>query len=100
MVMRYILPYAFSSIIVVSSLGIADSILLVAGLGFLGLGIAPPTPEWGTDLRWGRDVFLMGNWWVVIFPGLMIFLSVVGFNLLGEGLNALLKERVMGRYAA
>jgi len=98
-VRQHILPYAISSIIVLMSMGIADSILTVAGLGFLGIGIQPPTPEWGTDMRFGRDVFLIGGWWVSVAPGIMIFLSVMGFNLFGEGLNALFQERG-GQYGA
>jgi len=89
----HIMPYTLSSISVMVSMGVADSILAVAGLGFLGLGVRPPTPEWGTDMRWGRDVFLTGSWWISLFPGIFVFLSVLGFNLLSEGINSLLKER-------
>jgi len=89
----HIMPYTLSSISVMVSMGVADSILAVAGLGFLGLGVRPPTPEWGTDMRWGRGVFLTGSWWVSLFPGIFVFLSVLGFNLLSEGINSILKER-------
>jgi len=98
-ILHHILPYTISSITVLMSLGIAHSILTVAGLGFLGIGVQPPTPEWGTDMRWGRDIFLIGKWWAVVYPGFMIFLTVMGFNLLSEGLNAIFQERGGGRYA-
>lgn len=89
----HIMPYTLSSISVMLSMGVADSILAVAGLGFLGLGVRPPTPEWGTDIQWGRSVFLTGSWWVSLFPAIFVFLSVLGFNLLSEGINSILKER-------
>jgi peptide/nickel transport system permease protein len=90
---RHILPYTLTSLTVLVSMSVADSIVAVAGLGFLGLGIQPPTPEWGTDVRLGRSVFLTGSWWISLFPGMMIFLATVGFNLLGEGINAIIKEK-------
>jgi peptide/nickel transport system permease protein len=94
-VFHHILPYTISSLTVLMSMGVADSILTVAGLGFLGIGIRPPTPEWGTDLRYGRDYFLVptGGWWMAFFPGMAIFFAVVGFNLLSEGMNQLFQER-------
>lgn len=97
---HHILPYTISSLTVLVSMGVADSILAVSGLGFLGIGIQPPTPEWGTDMRWGRDIFLIGKWWVLLYPGIMILLAVIGFNLLSEGLNTLFQERGAGRFAA
>lgn len=97
---HHILPYTVSSILVFFSMAVSRSIVVLAGLGFLGLGIQPPTPEWGTDMRWGRDIFLMGSWWVLVAPGIMIFLAVVGFSLLGEGLDSVFRERKGGRYAA
>jgi peptide/nickel transport system permease protein len=95
---HHILPYIISSTIVLISMGVAQSILMVSGLGFLGIGIQAPTPEWGTDLSSGRNYFFNGAWWVVFFPGLMIFLAVLGFNLLGEGLNAIFQERGVETY--
>jgi peptide/nickel transport system permease protein len=97
---HHILPYSITSIIVFFSMAVSRSIILLAGLGFLGLGIQPPTPEWGTDMRWGRDIFLLGKWWAVVSPGVMILLAVVGFNLLSEGLNSIFQEREGGRFAA
>lgn len=92
-VRRHIIPFIMPSMIVIASMGIADSIGTVAGLSFVGLGIQPPTPEWGLDLKLGRDVFLANKWWAITFPGIMIFLTVLGFNLLGEGINTIIKER-------
>jgi len=63
-------------------------------LGFLGVGISPPTPEWGTDLGVGREGIGSGIWWPSAFPGLMIFLAVTGFNLLGDGLSTILTPRL------
>jgi len=85
-ILHHILPHSMSEIIVLMTFGMADAILSVAGLGFIGLGIPPPTPEWGTDLSGGREVLLVGAWWVTTFPGLIIFATILGFNLLGEGL--------------
>lgn len=99
-VIHHILPYAISSIIVLMSMGVADAILAISGLGFLGIGIQPPSPEWGTDLRWGREVLLNGQWWPTVFPSIAIFLAVFGFNMLGEGLSAIFREQAGGRFAA
>lgn len=92
-VVHHILPYTVSSVAVLASLAVADSVLTVSGLGFLGLGIQPPTPEWGTDLRFARDYIPSGIWWPAVFPGIMIFLTVLGFNLLSEGLNSITVEK-------
>jgi peptide/nickel transport system permease protein len=66
--------------------------LLGAALGFLGLGVQPPDPEWGIMVAEGRDQ-LPDAWWLTTFPGLAIFVTVIGFNLLGDGLNDLLGAR-------
>lgn len=89
---RHILPYSIPSILVIMSMGIADSILSVAGLGFLGLGIPPPTSEWGTDLEFGREVITSGVWWPSVFPGIMILLATFSFNIVGETLDSILKK--------
>jgi peptide/nickel transport system permease protein len=83
---REILPNAWSPIIVKVTLDMGFVILTAAGLSFLGLGAQPPTPEWGTMIAEGRD-YLPGVWWVATFPGLAIFVAVLGFNLLGDGLR-------------
>jgi ABC-type dipeptide/oligopeptide/nickel transport system permease subunit len=90
---RHIMPNCLTPIIVQGTLGIATAILDAAGLSFLGLGAQPPTPEWGAMLGQGRgSVFTAPH--VVIFPGLAIMLSVLGFNLLGDGLRDALDPRL------
>lgn len=84
-----ILPNCLSPIIVKATLDMGFVILLGAGLSFLGLGAQPPTPAWGTMVAEGR-VYLPDNWWAATFPGLAIFFTVMGFNLLGDGLRDLL----------
>lgn len=83
---REILPNAWSAIIVKVTLDMGFVILTASGLSFLGLGAQPPTPEWGTMIAEGRD-YLPGAWWAATFPGLAIFFTVLGFNLLGDGLR-------------
>jgi peptide/nickel transport system permease protein len=92
-VYKHILPYTLPTLIVITSLNLAQAIIIVSSLNFLGFGIPPPTPDWGTDLCIGNRVWLGGSWWCTFFPGLMIFLTVAGFNLFGEGLDALLEKR-------
>ena len=83
---RHIVPLCVSSVIVRLTLDMAGIILTAAGLGFLGLGAQPPTPEWGAMVSSGRDVVL-DQWWVATIPGLAIFIVSLGFNLLGDGLR-------------
>lgn len=83
---REILPNTVSVIIVKATLDIGYAILVGASLGFLGLGVQPPVPEWGTMVADGRQ-YLPERWWITTFPGLAVFLTVVGFNLLGDGLR-------------
>jgi len=83
---RHIVPLCLSSVIVRLTLDMAGIILTAAGLGFLGLGAQPPTPEWGAMVSSGRDVIL-DQWWVATIPGLAIFIVSLGFNLLGDGLR-------------
>jgi peptide/nickel transport system permease protein len=90
-VFHHILPRCLPSLIVLITLGLADAAMTVAALGFLGYGVQPPTPEWGTDISFGARVMTQGAWWLSIFPSLMIALAVLGFNLLGEGINDTLK---------
>jgi peptide/nickel transport system permease protein len=86
-IFRHVLPNSLSPIIVQGSLSIAQAILEAAALGFLGLGAQPPTPEWGAMLADGYKYLTIGAWWVLLFPGLAIMLTVLGFNLLGDGLR-------------
>ena len=84
---RHILPNIFPAALVYLTLLLADAILYTASLGFLGVGIKPSTPEWGAMLSSGKEYLLMGQWWVTVFPGLMIVLAVLSFNLVGDGLR-------------
>jgi peptide/nickel transport system permease protein len=89
----HILPSVASPIIVRTSIGMGFTILTAAALGFLGLGPPPPTPEWGRTIAESRE-FLPDAWWYATAPGLAIFLVVMGFNLLGDGLRDLLDPRI------
>lgn len=89
----HVLPNALSPIIVAASLGIATAILDAAGLGFLGLGAQPPTPEWGLLLSRNKS-HIFTSPWMVIFPGVSIMFLVLGFNLLGDGLRDALDPRL------
>jgi peptide/nickel transport system permease protein len=91
-VFRHILPNIVSPIIVKMSLDIGFAILTVASLGFVGIGVTPPTPEWGSLLSVARG-YMPDYWWTAIFPGLAIFLAVFGFNLLGDGLRDVLDPK-------
>ena len=91
---RHIFPNILSPIIVQSTLGMANAILSAAGLGFLGLGQQPPKPEWGSMLSDCYKFLAMGAWWVIIPPGVAIMLTVLGFNLLGDGLRDALDPRL------
>ena len=88
-----ILPNCTAPLIVQASLGISTAILDAAALGFLGLGAQPPSPEWGTMLADARE-FVLRAWWVVTFPGLMILITVLAFNLLGDGLRDALDPKL------
>jgi peptide/nickel transport system permease protein len=95
-IFRHVLPNSLSPIIVQGTLSIATAILDAAGLGFLGLGAQPPTPEWGAMLADGYKYLTIGAWWVLLFPGAAIMLTVLGFNLLGDGLRDALDPRMRG----
>lgn len=92
-ILRHILPNSLAPIIVVGTLGIAGNILAEAGLSFLGLGVQPPTPSWGIMLAEGRNLIETSPW-ICIFPGLAILFTVLGFNLLGDGLRDALDPRL------
>lgn len=91
---RHVFPNSLSPILVQGTLGIAAAILEIAALGFLGLGQQPPYPEWGVMLADSVKYLTSGAWWVLIFPGLAIMLTVLGFNLLGDGLRDALDPRL------
>ena len=90
---RHILPNVVAPVIILSTLGIGRAILLGAALSFLGLGIQPPTPEWGSMLSAGRD-YLRRAWWITTFPGLAIVIVVLAVNMLGDGLRDALDPRL------
>ncbi len=90
---REILPNTWSPVIVKLTLDMGFVILTETGLSFLGLGAQPPTPAWGTMIAEGR-IYMPGNWWLSTFPGLAIFVAVIGFNLLGDGLRDVLDVQI------
>jgi peptide/nickel transport system permease protein len=91
-IFRHVIPNVLAPVIVFATLGIGNTILLEAGLSFLGLGVPPPTPSWGSIINEGRDS-LLNAWWISTFPGLAIVFTVVAFNLLGDGLRDALDPR-------
>ncbi len=93
---RHILPNVFTSVVVLASLTTGSAIMAGAGLSFLGLGAQPPTPEWGIMLSYGR-AYLRSAWWLTVFPGLMIMVTVLAINLLGDGLRVALDPRMRQR---
>ena len=92
-VLRHVLPNCLAPIIVTTTLGIATAIIVEATLSFLGLGTQPPTPSWGWDLK-ANVAFIQANPWLSLFPGLAIFVTVLGFNLFGDGLRDALDPRL------
>ena len=89
----HILPNIASSIIVRATVGLGYIIMTSAVLGFLGIGVPPPAPDWGAAIANSRE-HLPDSWWLVSFPGLAIFLTVLGFNLLGDGLRDIIDPRL------
>src|SRR4030043_390439 len=95
-ILRHILPNALAPVFVTATLKVASAILVEAGLSFLGFGGQPPGPRWGNILTEGR-AYLFDAWWLTVFPGLAILITVLSFNLLGEGLRDALDPRLRGR---
>ncbi len=89
---RHVLPNIVSPIVVKMSLDMGFAILTVASLGFIGIGVRPPTPEWGTLLSVSRS-YMPDFWWTAVFPGLAMFTAIFGFNLLGDGLRDVLDPK-------
>ena len=83
--LRYILPNAWTPLIIKAALDVGGIILLVSALSFLGLGVTPPAPEWGAMIAMGRTKFY--NWWLATFPGIAILIVIMACNLLSEGLR-------------
>ena len=92
-ILRHVIPNALAPVIVAATLGIGHVIVLEAGLSFLGLGLNPPTPSWGSMVSEGRG-YLIDAWWISTFSGLAIVLTVVAFNLAGDGLRDALDPRL------
>jgi len=97
-IFHHILPNALGPVFVSAILGIGNAILVESALSFLGIGIQPPSPSWGNMLTSGKD-YLEVAWWLSLFPGLAILLTVLGFNLLGEGLKDALNPRLSDKSA-
>lgn len=89
----HVLPFCVSAILVQASIAAALAIVLESSLSFLGVGVPPPRPSWGSMLRVGKGFIASGQWWYSVFPGLGIVFSVLGFNLLGDGLRDVLDPR-------
>jgi peptide/nickel transport system permease protein len=92
-IFRHILPNAMASVLVTATLGVAGAILTESALSFLGIGVQPPTPSWGNILTAGKDNIDIA-WWLSFYPGLAILVTVLGYNLLGEGIRDALDPRL------
>jgi peptide/nickel transport system permease protein len=92
-ILNYLLPNILPAMAVQISLNLGWAILNAAGLSFIGLGVKPPTPEWGIMVAEGARFISTGKWWLVAFPGLALMLAVLCFNLLGDGLRDILDPR-------
>jgi len=92
-VLRHVAPNTVNAIMAVSSFNLADAILTVAALSFLGFGLPPPAPDWGFDIQNGQKFLQSGAWWLITFPGLMIITLSLGFGLIGEGISDLVNPK-------
>jgi peptide/nickel transport system permease protein len=92
-IFRHILPNAMAPILVSATLGVAGAILTESALSFLGIGVQPPTPSWGNILTAGKDNIEIA-WWLSLYPGLAILITVLGYNLLGEGIRDAIDPRL------
>ena len=92
-IFRHILPNALAPVLVAATLGVAGAILTESALSFLGIGVQPPTPSWGNILTAGKDNIQIA-WWLSLYPGLAILITVLGYNLLGEGIRDAIDPRL------
>ncbi|MBI5554777.1 MAG: ABC transporter permease [Elusimicrobia bacterium] len=92
-IFKHILPNALAPVLVAATLGIADAILVESGLSFLGLGVQPPMPSWGNILTSGKD-YIESAWWLTLFPGLAILITILSYNLAGEGLREVIDPKL------
>jgi len=97
MVLRHVLPNAVGTMAVNATFQVADAILVVAALGYLGIGVPPPAADWGTMLSSGISFAAAGYWWMIFCPGLAIVLTVVAFNFIGDGLRDAFNVRARAR---
>jgi peptide/nickel transport system permease protein len=95
-ILRHILPNSLAPVLVAATLGVAGAILTESALSFLGIGVQPPTPSWGNILTAGKDNIEFA-WWLSVYPGLAILVTVLGYNLLGEGIRDAADPRLRGR---
>jgi peptide/nickel transport system permease protein len=95
-ILRHILPQTWGALVIKTSLDIGFAIVAMASLGFIGLGAQPPSAEWGTLIAQSR-VYALNAWWYGVFPGLAVFLAVLGFNLLGDTIQELIEPRLRAR---
>ena len=91
--LKYVLPNAIASLIVVTTMSVGVNIIVVAGLSFLGMGVPPTTPSWGGMLQEAQD-YMRTAWWMAVYPGLCIIITVFGFNILGDSLRDVLDPRL------
>ncbi len=91
---RHILPNVLNPVLVQGTLDLGSALLTMAGLSFLGLGIQPPTADWGVMVNDGRNHIQSGRWWIGLFPGLAIFVTTLAFNLLGDGVQTATDPRI------
>lgn len=92
-ILRHLLPNVIAPLVVLASLGVGQAIVATSALSFIGVGVQPPTPEWGSMLSAARD-YIRTAWWMSVFPGLAITMTVIAFNLLGDGLRDALDSRL------
>jgi peptide/nickel transport system permease protein len=93
LIFRHVLPNCMSQLMVKATLGLGFAILTVSSLSFLGMGVQPPTAEWGNMISEARSYIISGQWWMATFPGLAIMTSILGFNLMGDGVRDILDPR-------
>ncbi len=91
-VLRHIVPNCLTPLMVQMTLGIGDAILIASSMSFIGLGAQPPTPEWGAMISTAR-IYAIDQWWYAAFPGLFILMTIMGFNLIGDGIRDILDPR-------
>jgi len=93
-IFRHLLPNALAPVLVSATFGVGGAILMESALSFLGFGVPPPTASWGEILNQSQDYMYRGAWWLVVYPGVAIFLTVTAFNLVGEGLRDAMDPRL------